>query len=461
MASGAAAAPARLAASCWTAAEAGVFHTLNSIAPVCITGGWVRDKLLDVEVLNPNAARALARARQFAGRPHGDMDVLLEGTTVRDFHARWQQRRGSDRGGGSRGFLVPAKGGRSLDVLKLRLHGLELDITSLVDASALRAKADSCRDPSAEAVGSQTSPTDVSSADVASQLRRDAGHRDVSFNALYYRPATLEVLDPSSLGLADLRTGVVRMPHPNGAAASISEDPLRLLRALRFASRLGLELEPALERACPALEEADEVRELFQRVSVGRWLDEFKKALLLHNNPHGWLSALGKTGAAEALGAHVFNDGALSGLLRDEEELAAAAQRVGRLQDLIWAGLEARLLTTKSILWRGRKEHEGLPTLLRPGVELPDVRESDWAELLLAALLWPTARNAAPLRPALAALQISSGMARNVATLQELAKSTNVTEQPLGVRLLRSSALATDAPIDFWRGTYCGKPRTS
>jgi poly(A) polymerase len=69
---------------------------------------------------------------------------------------------------------------------------------------------------------------------VAADLRR----RDLTVNALAFRPETGEVVDPTG-GLADLRRGLVRAV----ARENLWADPLRAWRVVRFAAQLGFRVE--------------------------------------------------------------------------------------------------------------------------------------------------------------------------------------------------------------------------
>jgi tRNA nucleotidyltransferase/poly(A) polymerase len=78
---------------------------------------------------------------------------------------------------------------------------------------------------------------------------QDAQRRDFTINALLADPFTGEVIDYVG-GRADLRAGVIRaIGDPQ---ARISEDRLRMLRAVRFAARLGFTIEPRTRDAIVA-----------------------------------------------------------------------------------------------------------------------------------------------------------------------------------------------------------------
>jgi tRNA nucleotidyltransferase/poly(A) polymerase len=79
--------------------------------------------------------------------------------------------------------------------------------------------------------------------------RDDAGRRDFTINALFEDPLTGEVHDFVG-GVADLRAGVIRAI--GDAGARIAEDRLRMLRAVRFAARLGFRIDPSTHAAIVA-----------------------------------------------------------------------------------------------------------------------------------------------------------------------------------------------------------------
>jgi poly(A) polymerase len=79
--------------------------------------------------------------------------------------------------------------------------------------------------------------------------REDALRRDFTINALFLDPVTGEVIDFVG-GQSDLQAGVIRAI--GDAGARIAEDRLRLLRAVRFAARLGFTIEPVTRAAIVA-----------------------------------------------------------------------------------------------------------------------------------------------------------------------------------------------------------------
>lgn len=73
-------------------------------------------------------------------------------------------------------------------------------------------------------------------------LLKDAKHRDFSINTLIYDPTKDIVIDPTGQGLDDLKNGVIRcIDDPN---ESFQEDPIRMLRAVRYSMRYNFKMEP-------------------------------------------------------------------------------------------------------------------------------------------------------------------------------------------------------------------------
>jgi poly(A) polymerase len=100
-------------------------------------------------------------------------------------------------------------------------------------------------------------------------LEEDATRRDFTVNALMRSLSSGELLDPTGRGLEDLRTGVLRTPLD--PEATFRDDPLRMLRAVRFRWKLGFSYAPGLVEAIGA------ERERLQILSMERIRDEFVK----------------------------------------------------------------------------------------------------------------------------------------------------------------------------------------
>jgi poly(A) polymerase len=99
----------------------------------------------------------------------------------------------------------------------------------------------------------------------------DAVRRDFTANALYYDPATEEILDFHN-GVADIQSGVLRMI--GDPTTRYREDPVRMLRAIRLSAKLGLKVEKSTEAPIPKL------ADLLHDVPPSRLFDEMLKLFL-------------------------------------------------------------------------------------------------------------------------------------------------------------------------------------
>ncbi|MDR3606883.1 MAG: CCA tRNA nucleotidyltransferase [Oligoflexia bacterium] len=99
----------------------------------------------------------------------------------------------------------------------------------------------------------------------------DARRRDFTINALFYDPKTSRILDPTG-GIDDLKAKKLRAI--GDARTRFQEDALRLLRAVRFATVLGFEIEAETAKAIHSR------AKLIAHVSGERIRDELTRMLM-------------------------------------------------------------------------------------------------------------------------------------------------------------------------------------
>ena len=97
-----------------------------------------------------------------------------------------------------------------------------------------------------------------------------AARRDFTVNAVMYDPLTDELIDPWN-GAGDLKNGILR--H---VSEHFSEDPLRVLRGMQFAARLGFRAAPETLALCAELDQNE--------LAVERIGTEWEKLLLQGKN---------------------------------------------------------------------------------------------------------------------------------------------------------------------------------
>jgi poly(A) polymerase len=99
----------------------------------------------------------------------------------------------------------------------------------------------------------------------------DAARRDFTINAMYYDPATETILDYHG-GMADMQKKALRMI--GDPAKRYREDPVRMLRAIRFAAKTGFTLD--VDTRAPIAK----LGKLLQDVPSARLFDEILKLLM-------------------------------------------------------------------------------------------------------------------------------------------------------------------------------------
>jgi len=120
-------------------------------------------------------------------------------------------------------------------------------------------------------------------------LEDDLVRRDFTVNAMALRVPSRTFVDPHN-GLRDLTLKTLRTP--SRPEISFSDDPLRMMRAARFASQLGFEIDPETFAAMRDMASRIEI------ISAERVRDELVK-LMLANDPRPGLEALVDSGIAE------------------------------------------------------------------------------------------------------------------------------------------------------------------
>lgn len=160
--------------------------------------------------------------------------------------------------------------GRAFGTIGMRKAGFQIEITTY------RAEA---YDPESRkpVVAFGTSLTD------------DLLRRDFTINAMALRLPSLELVDPFG-GVRDLHASV--LTTPGSPEDSFSDDPLRMMRAARFASQLGISVHPAVRQAMTQMAERIKI------ISAERVRDELVK-LICGARPRIGVDLLVDTGLAE------------------------------------------------------------------------------------------------------------------------------------------------------------------
>jgi tRNA nucleotidyltransferase/poly(A) polymerase len=111
----------------------------------------------------------------------------------------------------------------------------------------------------------------------------DALRRDATINALFYNLHTDQVEDFTG-GLADLDAKVIRTPME--PLQTFMDDPLRVLRLVRFASRLQFSIDPETERFMGDRRVLDALTVKISRERVGVELEKMLKGIVTPATDH-------------------------------------------------------------------------------------------------------------------------------------------------------------------------------
>ena len=210
-------------------------------------GGWVRDKLL--------------------GSISNDIDVALDGMTGQDFVNLLQQelRKHHEENLISHigKIAINPDQSKHLETVTGKVCGFECDFVNLRNESyALHSRIPEM------AFGT---------------AKEDALRRDFTINSLFYNLNSQVVEDLTGHGISDLKSQLIRTPLD--ARTTFKDDPLRALRAIRFASRLKFKICPEIIAAC---HDNDIQQALATKVSHERIVIELNKMLSSQHPDYGF-----------------------------------------------------------------------------------------------------------------------------------------------------------------------------
>ncbi len=211
---------------------------------------------IDPKLVSPNAVR-VTQTLQDAGYKAfivgGAVRDLLTGMKPKDFDIATNATPEQIKKLFRRAFII----GRRFQIVHVMLGQEQLEVTTFRGSS------------------SDGSPKDehgrVLRDNIFGEQHEDAVRRDFTVNAMYYDPASQTVLDYHG-GVADIRAKTMRMIGV--PEARYREDPVRLLRVVRFAAKLNFTIEPAT--AAPIAVMAP----LINNVPAARVFDEMLKLLM-------------------------------------------------------------------------------------------------------------------------------------------------------------------------------------
>ncbi|CAN4119650.1 unnamed protein product [Withania somnifera] len=198
-----------------------------------VAGGWVRDKLL--------------------GKECYDIDIALDNMYGREFCEKVNEYL-SASGEETQGVGViqcnPDQS-KHLETARMRLFGIWIDFVN----SRAEDYSENSRIPAIK----------------FGTAKQDAERRDLTINSLFYNINTRSVEDFTKRGIADLKSGKIVTPLP--PKQTFLDDPLRVLRAIRFGARFGFILDEELKKAAAEEDVRIAIADKISRERIGHEID--------------------------------------------------------------------------------------------------------------------------------------------------------------------------------------------
>ncbi|KAF2739036.1 tRNA nucleotidyltransferase [Polyplosphaeria fusca] len=227
-----------------------------------IAGGWVRDKLL--------------------GITSNDIDVAINSMTGEQFGEKvneYLEKPGNASKYGPAVSLHKIKANpdksKHLETAAMNILGREIEFVNLRKE--------------VYAADSRTPQMEFGTPE------EDASRRDATINAMFYNLNTDEVEDFTGKGREDMAAKLMRTPLE--PYQTFKDDPLRILRLIRFASRLNFKIVPEAEKA---MEDAEILEALKIKISRERVGIETEK-MLKGPDPHMALALIDRLGLYETI----------------------------------------------------------------------------------------------------------------------------------------------------------------
>ncbi|MFZ5468938.1 MAG: polynucleotide adenylyltransferase PcnB [Myxococcota bacterium] len=202
---------------------------------------------IDPAELDPDALKVVFRLRQHGHQAYlvgGCVRDLLLGGRPKDFDIATSAHPGEVRaifrncrliGRRFRLAHIYFKGGKIIEVSTFRANPTEVE-----EVQAELEGVDGGEQPNGAVGGEVEEDLLITHDNVFGTAEQDARRRDFTINGLFYDPAAGKVIDYVR-GVRDLRLRSIRTI--GDAEVRMREDPVRILRAVRFSCKLGLDIE--------------------------------------------------------------------------------------------------------------------------------------------------------------------------------------------------------------------------
>ncbi|GES60029.1 poly(A) polymerase [Aspergillus terreus] len=291
------------------------------------TGGWVRDKLLGVDSQDIDVAINTMTGYQFGMRLKEYLDQPENLENYRTNHANGEMREAIVS---LHKIEANPEKSKHLETVTTKIFGLDIDLVNLRKETYT----DDSRNPQME----------------FGTAEEDAMRRDATINALFYNLNESKVEDLTGRGFEDMRHRIIRTPLE--PYQTFKDDPLRVLRLIRFASRLGYRIEEETERAMQNSDISVALKLKISRERVGTELEK----MLRGPDPRGALHFIDRLGLYPTIFTNYQDDvrcntaswplayDAMERLLRDDAEATTLCPPWSNIPTRVMEGPKAKPL---------------------------------------------------------------------------------------------------------------------
>lgn len=241
-----------------------VYNDENIEKPITlrITGGWVRDKLLnhpshdiDIGIDNCSGETFVLRLKEWLDKKE------------KEKHDDNDNDKNKDQGLKIHKIKQNPDKSKHLETCTTKICGLDIDFVNLRSES-------------------YTEQSRIPTITTGTAIE-DAYRRDATLNAMFFNLKTMEIEDLTGKGLQDLKNGILRTPLD--PRKTFLDDPLRCLRLIRFAANYGFYFDKC---TLDAMKDEDLKIALKTKISRERIGVEFRKMMINRRGLLGALNAL-------------------------------------------------------------------------------------------------------------------------------------------------------------------------
>lgn len=242
------------------------------------TGGWVRDKLLgvgshdiDVAINKMTGFQFGLKMKEYLGIP-GNSEKYGIAKSGAKTNGSGKSR---DAGYGLHKIEANPEKSKHLETVTTKILGLDIDLVNLRKETYT----EDSRNPQME----------------FGTPEEDAMRRDATVNAMFYNLEKCAVEDFTGRGFQDMQLKIIRTPLE--PYQTFKDDPLRVLRLIRFASRLNYSIDPDTEKAMGNEDIKNALKLKISRERVGIEIEKMLKG----PNPYMALALIDRLGLYDTI----------------------------------------------------------------------------------------------------------------------------------------------------------------